>query len=341
MAIALQGQRKATPPKGWGAAATVFAVSQDAAVRGAFRTLGAIFADPAALLATQKTVLDPQAGKPARREALRSLIEARADGLRPLCEQLLTEPALLATAAGGLALEADVTLVDLILKHYPSAAPEDRAGLVSTLISRATWAARLLQGVTDGRVPLKDLTAFHARQIRNYQDPALTKMVTGIWGDVRESTAEKIARIAQWKTQLTKPVLDQADRAKGRLLYQSLCATCHVLNGEGGRIGPELTGSNRDNLDYLLQNIGDPGSVVAKDYQLTTLTMNDARVLAGFIRSKNDRTLTLQTLAETITVPLSDIGQTEIAPISLMPEGLLESLNANDLRDLIGYLMAK
>jgi hypothetical protein len=40
-------------------------------------------------------------------------------------------------------------------------------------------------------------------------------------------------------------------------------------------------------------------------------------------------------------VPLSDIGQTEIAPISLMPEGLLESLNANDLRDLIGYLMAK
>jgi putative heme-binding domain-containing protein len=341
MAAALQGQRKATPPKGWAAAATVFAVSQDPAVGGAFRTLGAIFADPAALLAMQKTVLDPQAGKPARREALRSLIEARADGLRPLCEQLLTEPALLATAAGGLALEADATLVDLILKHYPSAAPEDRAGLVSTLISRATWAARLLQGVTDGRVPLKDLTAFHARQIRNYQDPALTKMVTGIWGDVRESTAEKTARIAQWKTQLTKPVLDQADRAKGRLLYQSLCATCHVLNGEGGRIGPELTGSNRDNLDYLLQNIGDPGSVVAKDYQLTTLTMKDARVLAGFIRSKNDRTLTLQTPAEAITVPLSDIGQTEIAPISLMPEGLLESLNANDLRDLIGYLMAK
>jgi hypothetical protein len=46
-------------------------------------------------------------------------------------------------------------------------------------------------------------------------------------------------------------------------------------------------------------------------------------------------------LAESITVPLSDIDQTEIAPVSLMPEGLLESLNANDLRDIIGYLMAK
>jgi putative heme-binding domain-containing protein len=227
------------------------------------------------------------------------------------------------------------------LKHYSSAPPEDRAGLVSTLISRATWATRLLQGVIDGQVPLKDLTAFHARQIRSYQDPALSKMVTEVWGDVRESPAEKIAKIAQWKTQLTTPVLDQADQANGRRLYQNLCATCHVLNGEGGRIGPELTGSNRDNLDYLLQNIGDPGSVVAKDYQLTTLTMKDARVLAGFIRSKNDRTLTLQTLAESLTVPLSDIDQTEIAPISLMPEGLLESLNANDLRDIIGYLMAK
>jgi putative heme-binding domain-containing protein len=289
----------------------------------------------------QKTARDPQAEKTARREALRSLIEARAEGLRPLCEQLLTEPALLATAAGGLALEADVAVVDLILKHYSSAPPEDRAGLVSTLISRATWATRLLQGVIDGQVPLKDLTAFHARQIRSYEDSALTKMVTEVWGDVRESPAEKIAKIAQWKTQLTTPVLDQADLTQGRRLYQSLCATCHVLNGEGGRIGPELTGSNRDNLDYLLQNIGDPGSVVAKDYQLTTLTMKDARVLAGFIRSKNDRTLTLQTLAESITVPLSDIDQTDIAPISLMPEGLLESLNANDLRDIIGYLMAK
>ena len=341
MVIALEGQRNSTPPQGWGAAAPVFAASQDAAVRGSFRTLGAIFADPAALLAMQKTVLDPQVEKTARREALRSLIEARADGLRPLCEQLLTEPALLATAAGGLALEADVALVDLVLKHYSSAPPEDRAGLVSTLISRATWATRLLQGVIDGQVPLKDLTAFHARQIRSYQDPTLTKMVTEVWGDVRDSPAEKIAKIAQWKTQLTQQVLDQADQANGRLLYQNLCATCHVLNGEGGRIGPELTGSNRDNLDYLLQNIGDPGSVVAKDYQLTTLTMKDARVLAGFIRSKNDRTLTLQTLAESITVPLSDIDQTEIAPISLMPEGLLESLNTNDLRDIIGYLMAK
>ncbi len=341
MAVALQGQRQAKPPEGWTAAAAVFAESKDAAVQEAFRVLGAIFADPLALAAMQKIVLDPQADAEARRAALRALIAARAPGLRALCEQVLPTPALLATAAGGLALEADPALVELILKEYPHAAANDRSGILSTLISRASWAARVLTAVADGRIPRADLSAFHARQIRSYNAAALTAQVATVWGEVHDSSAEKQARMAQWKTRLTPAVLEQADRAKGRTLFQAVCATCHTLNGEGGKIGPELTGSSRDNLDYLLSNIGDPSAVVARDYQLTTLTMKDARVLAGFIREKNDHTVTLQTLAEAITVPASDIAKTEVAPISLMPEGLLEALSETDVRDLMGYLMAK
>ncbi len=119
------------------------------------------------------------------------------------------------------------------------------------------------------------------------------------------------------------------------------CAACHVLNGEGGHIGPDITGGARDNLDYLLQNIGDPSAVVARDYQLTTLTMKDGRALAGFVRAQNDRTVSLQTLTEAFTLPTGDIAKTEVAPISLMPEGLLEALGETEVRDLIRYLMAK
>src|SRR5690606_27120691 len=100
-------------------------------------------------------------------------------------------------------------------------------------------------------------------------------------------------------------------------------------------------GSNRDNLDYLLQNIIDPGSVVAKDWQLTTIALKDGRTLAGFIRGETERVLTLQTLTEAIALPVGDILSRETAAVSLMPDGLLDALGEADVRDLIGYLMKK
>ncbi|MES2707690.1 MAG: PVC-type heme-binding CxxCH protein [Verrucomicrobiota bacterium] len=341
ISAALQGQRQAKPPGGWAEAAVIFSASPDAAVRQLFRQLGNRFADPLALETTRKIVLDPATPAGERQEALRSLIDARPAGLHDTCAQVLADPALTTAAASGLALESGPGIAGLLLKQYAVTAAADRAALISTLISRPAWAGMVLDAVEKGTVSRNDLSAFHARQIRNYKDAALTEKVAKIWGDVRDSSAEKTARIAELKKPLTEAAIKAGDPAKGRLLFTSLCATCHVLNGEGGHIGPELTGSNRDNLDYLLQNIGDPSSVVAKDYQLTTLTLKDGRVLAGFVRSQNDRTLTLQTLAESITVPHSDISGREVAPISLMPEGLLETLKETEIRDLMSYLMRK
>ena len=341
MTTALQGQRQAKPPGGWSTAAAVFAVSPDAGVRHLFRLLGNRFADPLALEATRKIVLDASAESGMRREALRSLIDARSPAVRATCEQLLTDPALTTTAASGLALEADQSIAALLLRQYGATAAEDRPALINILISRPLWAGLVLDAVAEGSLPRQDLSAFHARQIRQYNDAVLTEKISNLWGVLRESSGEKTSRIAAWTKPLTAKALKQADHAKGRVLFQTLCGTCHVLNGEGGRIGPELTGSNRDNLDYLLQNIGDPNSVVVKDYQLTTITLKDGRVLAGFIRSQNDRTLTLQTLTESHTVPLGDIGAKEVTPVSLMPEGLLDPLKEEEIRDLIGYLMRK
>ncbi|RYD34661.1 MAG: c-type cytochrome [Verrucomicrobiaceae bacterium] len=341
ISAALQGQRAAKPPGGWESAAEVFSASPDPGIRRLSRQLGNRFGDHHALEATRKIVLDVQAPAPERQDALRSLTDARTAGLHATCLQVLADPVLTATAAAGLALESDPAIAALLLKQYAVTAGADRPALISILISRPAWAGLVLDAVAAGTVPRQDLSAFHARQIRNYRDAALTEKVTKIWGDVRDSSAEKTARIAQWKKPLTEAALKQGDAVRGRTLFNNLCAVCHVLNGEGGHIGPELTGSNRDNLDYLLQNIGDPSSVVARDYQLNTLTLKDGRVLAGFARAQNDRTLTLQTLAESVTIPLGDILGREVAPISLMPEGLLDSLSETEIRDLMSYLMHK
>lgn len=341
MRDALKGERKATPPAAWKTVSPKLASSTDPKVKELFRALGAVFDDPLALESTRVVVLDSSANVDTRRAALRSLIDSRATGLRAVCETVLTVPGLAAIAADGLALEKDPTVADAILGKFSAIAPTERNAVLSALVSRPAWASRVLDAVASDRLPRAELTVFHARQIRGFNDAVLTKRLGEVWGASRDSDTEKLAQIARWKKQLTTAVLAKADKARGRTLYSTVCASCHVLNGEGGKIGPELTGSGRDNLDYLLQNILDPSAAVPREYQLVTLNTKDGRALSGFIRSRTERVVVLQTLAEAVSLPAGDISDTETTTLSLMPEGLLEALPENDVRDLIAYLMQK
>jgi putative heme-binding domain-containing protein len=111
------------------------------------------------------------------------------------------------------------------------------------------------------------------------------------------------------------------------------------MYGQGGKIGPDLTGSGRANLDYLLENIADPSGVVSADFRMSLVTLKDGRSLSGIIAEKNDRTVTLRSVAETLTLDRSEILKTETPPMSMMPEGLLLALQPDMVRDLIAYLM--
>ncbi len=111
------------------------------------------------------------------------------------------------------------------------------------------------------------------------------------------------------------------------------------MYGEGGKIGPDLTGSNRHDLGYLLENILDPGAVVSADYRMTLLTLDDGRVLSGVVAAEDERTLTLrQAIGETVTEK-NAIAKREVSPVSMMPEGLLLAFDDTQVRDLIAYLM--
>ena len=82
-----------------------------------------------------------------------------------------------------------------------------------------------------------------------------------VWGELRESAADKKELIEKVKKQLTPAVLAKANLSQGRVLFTAVCGACHTMYGQGGKIGPDLTGSGRANLDYLLENIADPSGV--------------------------------------------------------------------------------
>lgn len=191
----------------------------------------------------------------------------------------------------------------------------------------------------DDRIPRTDLSAFDARQILSFHDAELNAQLAEVWGEFRESAADKRDLIARFRQQLTPGALSKADKAAGRVIYTALCASCHKLYGEGIAIGPDLTGSGRSTLDYLLENIIDPGAVVDADFRTTVLTLKDGRVLHGFISTRTNRTITLRTMVETLTVERGEIVSIEELPQSLMPEGLLLALSETQIRDLIACLM--
>ncbi len=87
----------------------------------------------------------------------------------------------------------------------------------------------------------------------------------------------------------------------------------------GGKVGPDLTGSNRTNLDYLLSNIVDPSAVMAKEYQPTIVLTSDSRVITGIVREEDDNALKIQTATAIEVVPKDEIESRKLSTQSMMP----------------------
>ena len=341
LANGLAGWRKARKPDAWDAFAKFIEKSPNAALRDRARDLSVVFGDGRALDEVKRVALAKDGDMNARKAALQTLIENRPPDLRAVCEQLLGVRFLNSVAVRGLAQFDDPAIGEKLAKSYRSFHPSERAAVMDTLVARPAFASALLAEVAANKIPRADVTAFHARQIRSFNDAALTAQLTKAWGELREAAADKRAFIAKLKTQLTPDVLAKADKSAGRAVFNLACANCHRLYGQGGEVGPDLTGAGRDNLDYLLDNIADPSAVVSADFRMTVVNLKDGRTLNALIAAKTDRTLTLKTMTETLTVPRADVKSLQESALSLMPEGLLEGLTPAQQRDLLAYLMHK
>jgi putative heme-binding domain-containing protein len=196
----------------------------------------------------------------------------------------------------------------------------------------------LLDAMEKGIVPRRDLSPFTARQLLGFKDKKLTERLNSVWGSTRPPAADRAALLARYRSLVPPDALQKADRSRGRALFVKNCASCHVLFNEGGKIGPELTGSQRTNPEYLLTELLDPNAVVARDYQVTIFETTGGRLINGIVKSENEQTVTIQTQNEVITLPKKEIAQRTRSSQSMMPEGLLAQLSDAEVRDLIAYL---
>ncbi|MCI0684520.1 MAG: HEAT repeat domain-containing protein [Gemmataceae bacterium] len=134
-----------------------------------------------------------------------------------------------------------------------------------------------------------------------------------------------------------------ADR--GRKLFQdvakSQCLKCHVLNGLGEKIGPDLTGvGNRFARVYLIESILEPNRTIAPSYETLQVQLQNGRVVSGVRMAETPDALTLGDLkGDKHIIPRKDIDAVRPLPVSTMPEGLERGLSSDEFVDLIAFLV--
>lgn len=334
---AMEGRRRVSAPKGWAAVRDRLLASGDREVRLQAQSLAVVFGDAAAFDVMRKTLAERTADAAERRHALASLLAAADPKLPPvlhalLDDEALREPALLAMASYG-----DPKAPDLVLSRYHRFDPAARRAALSTLAGRADYATKLIAAVRSGTVPVKELTAATARQLRDLGDPKIDAFVDDVWGVTRTSPKEKTDLMARYKALLTEDRLRSANASHGRAVFARTCGQCHTLYGEGGAVGPDLTGSNRFNLDYVLQNVIDPSAVIAKEFQVTLIRTKDGRVVSG-IAQEGDHAVKIVSETGTVVVPHEDVDKQKRSELSMMPDGLIHGLSDKDVADLVAYL---
>ena len=338
ISAALKGQRNLKPPKGWDVVAARLAKSPNAEVRQLAQQLSLTFGSKTAMAALRKVLTNGKAKLPVRRKALAALVAARDVKLPEVLRGLLSEPELRREALRGLGAFEDAKTAPAILKIFAKLDTAGKRDALTTLASRVSSAKALMAAVTRGTVKANELPADIVRQLRAHGVKDINATLDKVWGVSRSTPAAKLAEIAKYKKLLEAKVNRPDNLPRGRALFQRTCAQCHKLYGEGGEIGPDITGSNRNNLDYLITNMLDPNAEIPNDYRTTILRTKDNRVLVGVIRRSEGQSVTIATPAEVVTVAKRDVAAIDPQDFSMMPVGLVLALKVDELRDLVAYL---
>lgn len=338
MNAALVGQRSVPLPAGWSPLEPLLEASPDARVRAEAQALALTFGSPRAMAVARETLADATVPFDTRSRALEVLLNVNDEALPPLLDAALDDRRLRAAAIRGLASFAEPGTPARLLDLYPSLPAAEKREALVTLASRPAYARALVDALRAGQIAVRDVPADVARQIRLLGQPELTAALEAVWGVARTSRNDVVTEAARYAALVEDTDLPAPSPSRGRQVFREACAACHRLFGDGGTIGPDITGSNRADLDYLLHNILDPNAEIPNVYRTAAVELNDGRVIAGLANLQGASVVALQTPDELITVPRSDVRSIVQSDVSMMPEGLLNPLSDEDVRNLIAYL---
>ncbi len=283
------------------------------------------------------TLEDESAPAEDRRRAIQGLAGLQHEVLAGRLPALLDEPELrIAAIRAFAAFDGGWEMGLLLMGRYETFDADEKLAAVQTLSSRPIYGRILTGAIEREGIPRREVPAYVARQLHRVVGSGFLE----VWGPITRVSSEKTAAIAKYTTILSDEAIAAADPAHGEQMFNELCGVCHQMFDEGGLIGPDLTGSNRTEFEYLLTNIIDPSGDIQDDYRTLMITTRDGRTYSGTVAAETDRALTLRVVGQDeVVIAQSDIQSRDLFPLSMMPEGLLDPYQDAEVTNLVAYLM--
>lgn len=334
MVRGLEGRRSVVKPEGWAAISEQLSKGSSGEIRSMVQQLNQVFGDEAAATRALAQLEDAKLPAEQRRTLLTTLVTQQNAELKRILPSLLDDSALRIPAIRAYGSMEVPDAPKLIFARYSDWDDASKRAAIETLAMRKSYAEALLAALKGKQIPKEDIPAHVARPLASLLGDPFTE----VFGDLDELSKDKAKLMERYTNLLTADNLNKADASKGRLVFAASCSACHQLYGEGGELGPDLTGSNRADLSYILLNMIEPSADIPEAYQLVTLHTKNGQVLGGTLAQEDDQRVVLKMVGQTTTVLKGDIVKREVSPLSMMPEGLLPSLQDEQVLNLVKYL---
>ena len=329
----LEGQTNIEAPEGWKDLNAELMTSEVKEHKSLALQIGQIFGDENASAKAFEILKSTNASLKDRKESLKSLVAQKNQDLSKLLPSLLKEKELQINAIRAYGKIPNANSEELLL-NYKKFEDQAKKAVIETLSTREDLAKKLLAALKNKIISKSEIPAYTARALNSILGDEFKE----IYGEIQKQSNSKKEIIAKYSALLDLPEASKADPILGRKVFKNVCGTCHQMYGEGGILGPDLTGSNRANREYILLNIVDPNFDVPDGYKMIILKTINNRVLAGTIAEEDEQKVVLKSVTGKEIISKDEIKDRQKLAISMMPEGILETISKNDFYALIKYL---
>lgn len=312
----------------------------NADVRKHGQTLAVLWGDEAAVNEMIVTLHDASKPEKDRIAILQSLRKVKTDTVKEGLKPLLAASTSTTLAVAAIRAAADLGGDDFVAPLLAQAASKDvnvRIAALEALASREAWTTAMLNAIAEEKVSAAGFPAPVRRALATHKEKAIRDLAFKTLGAWQDSSEDVKSLIAQKKQAC---LTGEPDMANGKMVFTATCMVCHEFHGGGQKVGPDLIGSGRSNLDAILANVIDPNQIIGNGYENFTVSTKDGRTLNGrVVEDTPSQVKLLSAGGASQVVPRDQIATITNSKQSLMPMGF-GNLPDAAFRDLIWYILA-
>jgi len=303
-------------------------------------------ADPQSIATAREIVLAPKLDGAMRKQMLQAVVSVQpkvaSEALLQVLEELKADRAIDgnyrdAALDTGVAM-ADAEVTAKLVSALPDLKTNIQAAIAERMCRRVDTAKALLAQIVEGKLRKELISPNRIRLLAVDTNETIQASVGKIWGKIntetnkeREEVVTRMANTLRWDA--------RGDAERGLAVYDRICGQCHLMNGRGVEVGPNITANGRGSYEQLLVSVFNPSLVIGDAYKSVTLRTVDGTVVTGLLVEKSDKRTVIKVQGgKEETIPTEEIEEYKQDKKSLMPEGIESQMTAQELADLFALL---